>query len=443
MKPDGFLSLRSVLAYLALAAGLLVLVPGHTYLASVLMFAAILSGWGSLKPVARIILILIAILSCLAAAIDPSALSQASANLARIGSLIITVMLLSAVLAQSDDLKVISRSLFAGKANFRYFGMTLGTALLSVPLNFGAVGVIATMIGIQVNAHGDSPSARNAARAVIRGFGASPMASPLSIAIVMTVTLVPGLSSWKLIALGLPFGLLYLLAGGLAREAESSTAPLSLEAADQESQRALPSWLRFSGIIASICAGAFLLTTRGSLPYSLAVTFSCFAAVIVGLLYRRVHDGVLSMPSLALINNELAIMGGSSFLGGIIGTLALAWLGVEFSLAVWAYPLVAMAVPWLFFAGGALGVNPIISGTLCGSILGPIWPSYGLLGLGLGIIVGWGITIAGTPYSANALLLERCTGYRAHTASYAWSLRFSLVALVCCSAVCAILSLPF
>ncbi|KAA1172314.1 hypothetical protein FWJ25_14060 [Marinobacter salinexigens] len=438
MKPDSFSLLRSVLAYAGLLVGVSVFLPGHTYLAVLLMISAIVLGWGNLRMVGRVIVLLIVVLAGVALALEPKAVEQAASNMTRIGSLIITVMLLSAVLSQSDDLKVISRSLFGGRAVFRYFGMTSGTALLSVPLNFGAVGVIATMIGLQVKEQGDSASARNAARAVVRGFGASPMASPLSIAIVMTVTLVPGLSSWKLIALGLPFAILYLLGGLLAREDE----PVR-ELADATNESALFPWLRFIGIIGSICVGAFLLNSQGSLPYSQSVTFSCLAAVAIGLLYRRVKDGRVALPSLSMINNELAIMGGSAFLGGIIGTFALGWLGMDFSLPSWAYPMVAMAVPWLFFIGGSVGVNPIISGTLSGSILGPIWPSYGLLGLGLGIIVGWGVTIAGTPYSANSLLLERCTGYKAHTASYEWSLKFSMVALGAASVVCAVFTLPF
>ena len=127
----------------------------------------------------------------------------------------------------------------------------------------------------------------------------------------------------------------------------------------------------------------------------------------------------------------------------MIGTFALNWMGSDFSLPVWAYPLVAMLVPWLFFAGGAVGVNPIISGTLSGSILGPIWPDYGLLALGFGIVTGWGITIAGTPFSANALLLERCTGYDTRVAAYGWSFRYSMISLAASSLICGVLALPF
>ncbi|MDF0749640.1 hypothetical protein NLU14_05295 [Marinobacter sp. 71-i] len=440
IHPDSYSQSRSVLAYLTLFTGIATVVPGNAAVATIFACLSIVLGWGNLRAVGRVLFFLILVFTLLALSYEPAALPKAAGNMARIGALIITVMLLSAVLGQSNDLKVISRSLFAGKSLFRYLGMTFGTALLSVPLNFGAVGVVATMVGVQVKEQGDSALARNAARAVVRGFGASPMASPLSISIVMTVTFLPDLSSWKLIAAGLPIAILFLVSGVLTREEEPPLEDVAI--APTAEQSALFPWFRFVAIIALICAGAFVLSAKVGLVYSQSVTLSCLTAVIIGLFYRRVADGVVSLPSLAGMNNELVIMGGSSFLGGIIGTFALSWLGMDFSLPVWAYPLVAIAVPWLFFIGGAIGVNPIISGTLSGSILGPIWPVYGLLGLGLGMVTGWGITVAGTPYSANSLLLERCTGYNAHTVSYGWSLRFSLVALMTSSLVCAVLTLP-
>ncbi|WP_336270416.1 hypothetical protein [Vreelandella arctica] len=432
---------RSILAYLALGAGVATFIPGHTVAATVFACLAIVLGWGNLRLIGKVLFSLIILLTLAALVFEPSALPRATGNMARIGSLIITVMLLSAVMGQSNDLKIIASGLFAGNSLVRYLGMTIGTALLSIPLNFGAVGVVATMIGVQIREQGDSALGRNASRAVVRGFGASPMASPLSIAIVMTVTFLPGLPSWKLIAVGLPVAILFLLAGALAREQEPARAEVAVLSDDHES--AFFPWLRFVAIIVLICLAAFTLSARAGLVYSQAVTLSCLSVVIIGLAYRRLVDGVVDMPSLAPMNNELVIMGGSSYLGGIIGVFAMTWLGMDFSLPIWAYPLVAIAVPWLFFAGGAVGINPIISGTLAGSILGPIWPDYGLLGLGLGMITGWGITIAGTPYSANSLLLERCTGYSANRAAWEWSLKYSLSALIFCSLLCAVLTLPF
>lgn len=185
LHPDSLTRPRSILVYLALVAGIATFVPGNAVAATVLACLAIVLGWGNLRLVGKVIFSLIILLTFAALAFEPSSLPKAAGNMARIGALIITVMLLSAVMGQSNDLKIIARSLFAGKSLVRYLGMSVGTALLAIPLNFGAVGVVATMIGVQVREQGDSALGRNAARAVVRGFGASPMASPLSIAIVI------------------------------------------------------------------------------------------------------------------------------------------------------------------------------------------------------------------------------------------------------------------
>ena len=85
----------------------------------------------------------------------------------------------------------------------------------------------------------------------------------------------------------------------------------------------------------------------------------------------------------------------------------------------------------MFYLGGMVGLNPIVIGTLTGGVLAPIWPSEALLGLGVGMVSGWGITTAGTPHTANSLLLERITGYSAHMAAIRWNLVLSLTSLTC------------
>ena len=435
MSPARLIALRSLVAYLTLACAAFALVPGSAQAATVLAALVIFLSWADLRTVGRVIASLMVLVSLYGLVRQPDLLLSASESMAGITGLILSVMLLSAVLGTSKDLAVISESLFGGRPVARYLGLSTGTGVLSIPLNFGSVGLIATMIGSQISQSGDSPAARNAARAVIRGFGASPMGSPLSIAVVMTVTLLPGLHSWTLLTLSLPFALLYLVAGVWSREQET---PRSGPA---ETVSAFWPWMRFLAIVLFICVSAFALSTWGSLKYSLAVTLSCLSVVVLCLLYRRLVEGALALPSLANVNNELAIMGGSSFLGGALAMLALNSLGADFSLPSWGYPVLAFAIPWLFFCGGAVGVNPIISATVYGGILGPIWPEPALLALGLGLVTGWGITIAGTPYSSNSLLLERCTGYSAHQASYDWSRQYSLLMLTLSSGLCALIAL--
>ncbi|HAV68145.1 MAG TPA: hypothetical protein DHV78_06075 [Alcanivorax sp.] len=57
------------------------------------------------------------------------------------------------------------------------------------------------------------------------------------------------------------------------------------------------------------------------------------------------------------------------------------------------------------------------------------------------MVCGWGVTIAGTPYSANALLLERLTGYPARVGALRWNWPLSAVALLVAGGLGALLTL--
>ncbi|MAA65973.1 MAG: hypothetical protein CL581_14510 [Alteromonadaceae bacterium] len=420
------LTVRSALAYLALLAGVAFFVPNAGILGAAAVILAIILGWRDLRRVSRIIFSLLIAAFVAAIFIEPTALLTAANNMTRLTTLIISVMLLSSMLGHSKDLDTISRSLFAGKPLARYYSIAFGTAFLSVPLNFGSVGVVATMIRGEITRRGDTAMTQNASRGALRGFGASPISSPLSISIVLTVTLLPGLHSWQLIAVSFPVAVLYLLSGALFRTPEPALARPD----DFKPSGPMP-WLRFAGIIGAICISTMLLSTLAGLSYSRAVAFSCLGAVAVGLVMRRLEGSKISLPTMAPVTNELVIVGGSAFLGALISAFALQLMGEDFTLHGWAYPATAFCVPFVFYLGGMVGLNPIVIGTLTGGVLAPIWPSEALLGLGVGMVSGWGITTAGTPHTANSLLLERITGYSAHMAAIRWNLVLSLTSLTC------------
>ncbi|SET71786.1 hypothetical protein [Marinobacter segnicrescens] len=417
--------LRSLLAYIALLCGVLSFVPGAMVAGAVCVVLAVLLAWRELRLVARMLFALVVVGASIAALVQPAALFSASENMTRLSALILTVMLLSSVLGNSRDLLRISGSLFSGQPLARYYSLAFGTGLLSVPLNFGSVGVVGSLIGHRIREKGDSPMTRNAVRAVLRGFAVSPICSPLSISVVMTVTFLPGLQSWELIALSLPLGVLILLGGAWQREEESRVV-----AGEEEIQAGLSPWLRFAGIISLICAGVFSLSGLAGLSYSRAVTLSCFAAVVIGFSIRGVKERRLDLPTMAPVSNELIIVGGSAFIGALISMLALRLMGDSFAFPGWAFPLLALLVPWVFYVGGTGGFNPIVIGTLVGGVLGPLWPPEATLGLGIAMVSGWGITAAGSPYAANSLLMERLTGYPARQIGLYWNFRLSMVLLV-------------
>nr|WP_099092598.1 hypothetical protein [Marinobacter salinus] len=424
--------IRNFLAYAALLAAVLAFLPGAAYLGAVAVSLTVILGWREMRRVPRAVFSVAVLALVFALGRDPALIVGAAGNMSRLAGLVLAVMLLSSVLGRSRDLQRISASLFGGKPLTRYLSLSFGTSLVSVPLNFGSVAVVGSLVGERVRRSGDSEATRNATRAVLRGFGVSPTFSPLSISVVLTLTLLPGLSSVQLLSLSVPFSIVLVLAGLFWREPESGQ-----ETVAPEDQAGFATWLRFSALILVICTGVFLLGHQFQLSYAHAVTLSCLG-VVVGwrlLVWSRKQNPPLT--NMSNVSNELAIVGGSAFIGAVISGVVLGQIEGDAALPVWLWPLLAASIPWVFFLAGLGGVNPIVIGTLAGGILGSIWPESALIGLGIGMVTGWGITAFGTPFAANALIMERLTGYRAADASFRWSLALSLSGLTAASLMAA------
>jgi hypothetical protein len=441
-------ALRSFLAYLALFAAVLAFWPGMALAGALAVGLAVLLGWRDMRRVPRVVFSVAGLALVFALGRDAALVSEAAGNMTRLAGLVLSVMLLSSVLGRSRDLQRISASLFGGRPGSRYLSLAFGTALVSIPLNFGAVAVVGSLVSIPLNfgavavvgslvserlrRDGDSAATRNATRAVLRGFGASPTFSPLSISVVLTLTLLPGLSSLQLLSLAIPFAILMVFAGLVWREPE--TEP---EFAPGAETAGLASWLRFGGLVLAICAGVFLLSHAYPISYAHAVTLSCLAVVLGSRLWAWSRGHNPPLVSMANVSNELAIVGGSAFIGSVISGAVLGQIQGGLVLPDGLWPVLAAAVPWVYFVAGLGGINPIVAGTLLGGILGSLWPESALIGLGIAMVTGWGITAFGTPFAANALIMERLTGYRAVDASFRWSLGLSLFGLTLASLLAA------
>jgi len=448
------LLIRSALAYLALIAAILALLPGIAGLGAIAVSLAVILGWRDMRLVPKAVFLVAGFALAFALGRDPGMIAAAADNMSRLAGLVLAVMLLSSVLGRTSDLQKISVSLFGGRPRVRYLSLAFGTAMVSIPLNFGAVAVVGSVVGERVRSNGDSPATRNATRAVLRGFGVSPTFSPLSISVVLTLTLLPGLGSLQLLMLTIPFSIALLFSGLIWREPEpeSEIEPCQLEVSGGSaaisanrsafvSTAGLAPWFRFCALILAICASVFLLSHQFQLSYAYAVTLSCMGAVVGARLLawsRRTNPPLVSMAN---VSNELAIVGGSAFIGAVISAAVLGQINGDLNLPDWLWPVLAAAVPWVFFIAGLGGVNPIVIGTLAGGILGAVWPGNALVGLGFAMVTGWGITAFGTPFAANALIMERLTGYKAVDASLRWSLSLALSGLTAASALAAGLTL--
>lgn len=424
-------TLRSGLVYLTLVAGVVGIPWLAWFVGAPAVVLAIVLAWPNLNRIPRVIASAVLLAIATALVVDPGLLTAGLMTITRLAALVVAVMLLSHALGRSHHLSVISEHLFSGRALTRYLSITFGTLFLAMPLNFGSVSVVSTLIGREIENNGDSGGARNAARGVLRGFGSASVCSPLSIAVVLTLTLVPGLHGWQLLSLTFPLAAGYLLMGTVFREPE----PVSADAqARVRPPRVLPSWLFFGACIGLICLCTFLSRALFGLAYAQAVTCSCLLVVAIGLL---ASPGERRLPRMDNISNELAIICGSAFLGATLSAFVAAGLDTDFDLPVWAFPVTAFGLPWVLFAGGLVGMNPLILVTMAGGLSSRLWPESAGLGLAIAMVSGWGLTIAGTPYSANALLVQRLTGYDNWRATIGWSLKLSLIALAVASSLAA------
>ena len=71
---------------------------------------------------------------------------------------------------------------------------------------------------------------------------------------------------------------------------------------------------------------------------------------------------------MANVSNELAIVGGSAFIGAVISAAVLGQISGNLNLPGWLWPVLAAAVPWVFFIAGLGDVNPIVIGTLAAGL---------------------------------------------------------------------------
>lgn len=418
------LLIRSALAYIALAAAILGLLPGMGGLGAGAVSLAVVLGWRDMRWVPKAVFLVAGLALVFALGRDPGLVGVAAGNMSRLAGLILAVMLLSSVLSRTRDLQQISASLFGGRPVGRYLSLVFGTALMSIPLNFGSVAIVGSLVGERVRSAGDTSATRNATRAVLRGFGVSPTFSPLSISVVLTLTLLPGLSSVQLLLFTVPFSTLLLISGLIWCEPETVQ-----ETTDPDNTTGLAPWLRFGVLILAICAGVFILSHPYQLSYAYSVTLSCMGVVVGARLLAWSRKTNPPIASMANVSNELAIVGGSAFIGAVISGVVLGQISGDPNIPDWLWPILAACVPWVFFSAGLVGINPIVVGTLIGGILGVIWPENAVTGLGIGMVSGWGVTAFGTPFAANALIMERLTGYKAMNASFFWNLRLSVAAL--------------
>ena len=328
----------------------------------------------------------------------------------------------------------------------RYAALTAGGHVFGIILSYGAIDLLASMVG-RANRSGSSAErsarARRMLMAINRGFCVMNCWSPLNIMTAVVSTAVPAAPMGLLLPLAFLVSVGFMAIGWVE---DRLTAPSGRDAPPATNQ----TWAIHLRIVALV---GFVMVLAEATSAALAV--SLVAAVtlcvpLVGIAWMLVQTtGFIArpgsvrrafavlrrraeryLPRVPGFRGEATVLASSGFIGvtigGILPTHALAPL-----LGHLPPVIIPMLVPVLLIATGQIGLNPIAVVALLGAAL----PDPARLGvppaaLAFGCMLGWGLGVGMTPMSASAITTARWAGVSPWTICTRWNGVYTLTALL-------------
>lgn len=414
-----------------------------TWLIVAVFMVLVGAGLRRLSRPARILLAVLMIAGLTSALDDAALFTRATHSAAFLISLIAALLLLGRIFGRARDIRECAAMLVSQPQGARYLAITLGTHLLAIILNFGVIVLVSAFLSPQRDALERQGAAVALTLAMLRGFAAMPMWSPLALSVLITLALVPEVSYWHILPFGLCGGALYLLAGivldrrGAARRtAVRGAQPAGISAAAGVRHLARPVLARVLARTVALVGGVIVLHWVSGLAMINSVFLLILCVIGWSALGEVINRAAPSgLPGdLGAVGqegvNELVILATAAFVGTVLTHYV---QGIEDLMPLADWPMIALLgalVPAIMVACGAVAINPILSGTVLIGALKPIWPDATLHLLAVSVILGWGIASAGTPFTANILIAARSMEIAPNALAYGGNGRLTFLAVV-------------
>ncbi|WP_353250736.1 hypothetical protein [Salinisphaera sp. T31B1] len=346
------------------------------------------------------------------------------------------------------------QSLIRQSPSRRYPILAAGTGLFGIIVNIGVLSLFGALIkrSNTLTAAGGHESIRATRErrmmlAMLRGFAMVPLASPLSITVAVILSNMPYLTYWDLVPLALPTAALVFALGWLFDWLQRP-APTGL-ALPEPRPASLAAFIRFGLLAAAITASVFMVAGLLDLSLPVAVLIACPLSSFVWLALQRRRlgggtgarrAGLLLWRHARLIFGanrvEIAILGGSGFLGALIAPL----VDTE-QLSAWLLasnlhgPAAAVAAMLMIVMLAQCGLNPIVSATLLLGVL-PDPSSIGLppVLLASALMSAWALSMLSSPFTAVMLILSGLTGRSVYAITWRWNGLYFLLTVAVLSA---------
>lgn len=353
-------------------------------------------------------------------------------------ALLVILQILGRAATRSPDVVAGAEIIVSRPPGLRYLFLTFGAHLFGLFLNIGSVILMISMLSGRLKQESEE-TVRSLTLAVLRGFSGTPMWSPLSLSVLVLLSLIEGVSYWHLAPVGMLAATFYMLAGYRLDSGKRRVAGAKLLSPTEK--RTLG---RVLGRIACLIVGALALVVLFGLRLIDAVFLSALvvAAIWIGAqhlspagprssLWKDICEAASSMV------NEASLICGSAFIGALLSTLIVGWGGFPGALSVAAAVAIAAVLPLAVVAGGLLAINPLITASVLAGTLDPAWPADGKFWLALPLVIGWGLTASGTPFNATILVTSRILGRNPIDIALRWNSRLTALSVVAAGLVAA------
>lgn len=384
----------------------------------------------------------IAVLIWIAGALHLSEIAPSATNASSSFFMFILIMgFLSYTTERSRRISTFFAGLRSTSGLRKYVTLNLQTFLLSLILNVGSVHLLAPLAIRRGEEGADQPELRRQALAIIRGFGVTPLWSPLSIAPLLVTSLVAGVSYRELLLPGLIISAGMLLLGWVMERALMRGKPAP-EA--RQTPRTRPDYGVLATLLSvvacisviALAAGHFLKTSTIE-----SISFAVFSTAFTWAL----GQGLFAQPATRILAEISAITRRTSREGIMISSVVIMSATVaeisrhvnlaEMHTSVLGSSLIAAVIPAVFLAGGALAINPTVTASLLAAFLAPGWPTGGGLWLAVAMVWGWSMTVSFGPFTGSSLAVSSAVGTSSFVMTYRWNRGYTLTVLSIASPV--------
>jgi hypothetical protein len=354
---------------------------------------------------------------------------------------------LRTVAQTSPAVQAAGRFLSGQRPGRRYAALTVGGQGFALLLNYGALqllgGLALANAGAEPDAEVRGHRIRRMLLAIQRAFVSTLPWSPLSFAMAISISVVPG-ATWA-----------QALGPGLVSSALLAGLGWGLDTAFKPRLRAVPqrqepegSWalmLPLLGLLAVLVVSVGTLSALSDVRIvGLVVAIVPVIALVWMVIQHRAdrplrsaarRTGDYVVRELPGYRGELTLL----MMAGYIGTVGSALLAplmqrVGWDLSVLPPWVILVSFVWLIPLAGQLGMNPILAVTL----IAPLIPSAESLGVAPSAIVlalssGWALSGASSPFTATTLLIGSFAGIGALRVGWVWNGLYTLLCAVALS----------